>query len=173
MVFVILCFSSNFFSVLFLKFFLSFFFHFKFQVVLTKRFLVRPNGQIGEKEQNNKKERTSTPETVTSAASTITEPAQSAPEFSFDETVLQKVGTPLKDVIEQVNITGMQIFLFILITIPFTFNACLWITSMFEAIWEIDRFIKLMKLCLPLALLRHFFLLNLCCIIRYYFSFSH
>lgn len=121
MVFVILHFSFNFFSVLFLNSFYPFSFHCKFQVVLTKRFLVRPNGQIGEKEQNNKKERTSTPETVTSAASTITEPAQSAPEFSFDETVLQKVGTPLKDVIEQVNITGMQIFLFILITIPFTF----------------------------------------------------
>lgn len=121
MVFVILHFSFNFFSVLFLNSSYPFSFHCKFQVVLTKRFLVRPNGQIGEKEQNNKKERTSTPETVTSAASTITEPAQSAPEFSFDETVLQKVGTPLKDVIEQVNITGMQIFLFILITIPFTF----------------------------------------------------
>ncbi|XP_055313922.1 RNA-binding protein fusilli isoform X2 [Sitodiplosis mosellana] len=72
------------------------------EVVLSNQFLVRPNGQQGEKEQNNKKDKTNTPETATSTASTNADtPAPSAPEFSFAETVLQKVGKPLKDVIEQ------------------------------------------------------------------------
>lgn len=79
--------------------------HGNLQVVLSNQFLVRPNGQQGEKEQNNKKDKTNTTETVTSAASTNADtPAPSAPEFSFAETVLQKVGKPLKDVIEQVRI---------------------------------------------------------------------
>lgn len=80
--------------------------HGNLQVVLSNQFLVRPNGQQGEKEQNNKKDKINTPETATSAASTNAEPAPSAPEFSFAETVLQKVGKPLKDVIEQVRING-------------------------------------------------------------------
>lgn len=88
------------------------------QVVFTNQFLVRPtSGQIGEKEQNNKKDtRINATDSATSAATTNNETAQqqqsqpqqqqqqqSAPEFSFAETVLQKVGKPLKDVIEQVR----------------------------------------------------------------------
>lgn len=76
------------------------------QVVLTHQFLVRPtNGQTGDKEPNNKKDRTNTTDSATSTASTNTDTAQqSTPEFSFAETVLQKVGKPLKDVIQQVSI---------------------------------------------------------------------
>lgn len=82
----------------------------KLQVVLSNQFLVRPNGQQGEKEQNCKKDKTNTPETATSAQSTnAAEPAPSAPEFAFAENVLQKVGKPLKDVIEQVRFNGFII----------------------------------------------------------------
>lgn len=75
------------------------------QVVLTHQFLVRPtNGPTGDKEQNNKKDRTNTTDTATSTTSTNSDTSQqSTPEFSFAETVLQKVGKPLKDVIEQVR----------------------------------------------------------------------
>lgn len=75
------------------------------QVVLTHQFLVRPtNGPTGDKEQNNKKDRTNTTDTATSTTSTNSDTSQqSTPEFSFAETVLQKVGKTLKDVIEQVS----------------------------------------------------------------------
>lgn len=91
------------------------------QVVFTNQFLVRPtSGQTGEKsEQNNKKDtRINATDSATSTVTTNNETAQqqqsqppqqqqqqqqSTPEFSFAETVLQKVGKPLKDVIEQVR----------------------------------------------------------------------
>lgn len=81
------------------------------QVVFTNQFLVRPaNGQTGEKEQNNKKDtRINATDSATSTVTTNNETGQqqqqqqqSTPEFTFAETVLQKVGKPLKDVIEQV-----------------------------------------------------------------------
>lgn len=88
------------------------------QVVFTNQFLVRPtSGQTGEKEQNNKKDtRINATDSATSTVTTNNEtaqqqqsqqqqqqqPQQSTPEFTFAETVLQKVGKPLKDVIEQV-----------------------------------------------------------------------
>lgn len=92
-------------SILLLLFF-SFDFDGNVQIVLSNQFLVRPNGQTGDKEQNKRKDRTSTPESSTSNASINNEStSQSTPEFSFAETVLQKVGKPLKDVIEQVKLT--------------------------------------------------------------------
>lgn len=92
--------------------------HGNFQVVLSNQFLVRPNGQQGEKEQNNKKDKTNTPETATSAAPTNADTsAPSAPEFSFAETVLQKVGKPLKDVIEQVRIKRALLLVFSIVFI--------------------------------------------------------
>ncbi|XP_031637596.1 RNA-binding protein fusilli isoform X2 [Contarinia nasturtii] len=74
------------------------------EVVLANQFLVRPNGQPGEKEQTNKKDKSNnTPETATSTASSTNADTSTTatPEFSFAETVLEKVGKPLKDVIEQ------------------------------------------------------------------------
>lgn len=86
------------------------------QVVFSNQFLVRPtNGQTVEKEQ--KKDRTNaTDATATSTAATNSDTVQqqpqqqqsqqqqqTTPEFSFAETVLQKVGKPLKDVIEKVS----------------------------------------------------------------------
>lgn len=84
------------------------------QVVFTNQFLVRPtnSGQSGEKEQNNKKDtRINATDSAPSAATTNNDTAQqqqqqqqqSTPEFTFAETVLQKVGKPLKDVIDKVR----------------------------------------------------------------------
>lgn len=73
-----------------------------FQIIFNEQFLVRPNGRVGGRENNNKKDKSTTSETVSPTASLTDIPI--VPEFTFTEAVLKSVGIPLNEVIKKVCI---------------------------------------------------------------------
>lgn len=80
-----------------------------FQTVFRNQYLVRPEGQPAAKENHYKKDNKTNNATETSAATSVDAPQPTIPEFSFPEDVLQKVGKPLKEVIEMVKIKSHSI----------------------------------------------------------------
>lgn len=74
-----------------------------FQTIFRHQYLVRPEGQPTAKENHFKKDNKTSNATETIATS-VDAPQTTIPEFSFPEDVLQKVGKPLKEVIEMVMI---------------------------------------------------------------------
>lgn len=73
-----------------------FFFNF-FQTVFNKEYLVRPTGQLGGKDRT----KSTSSETASPSASPSDTPT--VPEFAYSEAILQSVGIPLREVIQQVR----------------------------------------------------------------------